>query len=52
MIVQFALYASPWGHLGGGQIGNKYIAQIHPKKHLYLFFSLLFLLYYNLGPIF
>ena len=42
----------PWGHLGGGQIGNKCVAQIHPKNFLYLFFSPLFLLYYNLDPIF
>ena len=40
------------GHLGGGQMENKCMAQIHPKNFLYLFFSPLFLLYYNLGPVF
>ena len=39
-------------HSHGKQMGDKRVAQIHPENFLYLFFSPLFLLYYNLSPIF
>ena len=37
---------------GGKQMRNKYVAQNHPENLIYLFFSLLILLYYNLGSVF